>query len=159
MWFRIKTQWMDNWSPGSLYEVFSVKLSIDDLGSGLCPCPCSAHRFTVPFLQQQCVFILILRGRELAVLPPCAPGWRRRCKGIFLPAAAWWPSTRSFSRGGFLSFPALLDPCWGPWKRAFMEAGIPFMFLQLRMPLLSYWFTSSYNNSTTFFSSIIPIVI
>lgn len=60
----------------------------------------------------------------------------------------------------FSSFaPVLLDPCWGPWKRAFMEARIPFMFVQLRMPLLSYWFTSSYNNSTTFFSSIIPIVI
>lgn len=128
------------------------------------PALCSAHRFTVPFLQRQCVFIRIPRGRELAALPPSAPGWHRRCKGVFLPAAAWCPSTRSFSRGGFLSSPNLpqfflLDHWWGPWKRAFMEAGIPFMFVQLRMSLLSYWSTSSYKNSTTFFSSIIPIVI
>lgn len=102
---------MENWSPGSPYEVVSVKLSID-LGSGLCRCPCSAHSFTVPFHQRQRVFILILRGRELAALPPCAPGWCRRCKGIFLPAAAWWASTRSFSRGGFLSFPALPQFGW-----------------------------------------------
>ena len=136
MWFRVKTQWMENWSPGSPYEVFSVKLSID-LGSGLCPCPCSAHRFTVPFHQRQRVFILILRGRELAALPPCAPGWCRRCKGTFLPAAACGPPQVFLKRRlpQFSSFaPVLLDSCWGPGKRAFMEAGNPSRLCSLGCP-------------------------
>ena len=73
------------------------------------PCPNSARRFPVPILQLQCVFILVLRVRKLAALPPSVPGWYRRCKGFSLPAAALFSSIRSVSKGGFLSSLALLQ--------------------------------------------------
>lgn len=82
-------------------------------------------------------------GEGISCSSSVCSGWQEMQGASSFPAAAWWPSTGRSQEEASSVFPALLDPCWGH-ERAFMEAGIPFMFLQLRMPLLSYWFTSSY---------------